>query len=183
MGALKILAADSNLLLYSGGEIFPTFVAGQGAHQDRGFGDQRQTELSKTHPAQKISPDHILRGRQLQHSLGTLLSVGPAVAISLFGLAAAKLSANLRLSRHGSRPLWDHLLRSGACSGARLVARSRRAAGQAAGADWPVPVDLERGVAHFNDCPVAYQRSDLVDSVHALSSRFMVCIPQRHFPE
>ena len=117
----------------------------------------------KSYPPSKISPFHLLRGRYLQHRLGSLFSLGSAVAVSLLRLTTPEPSADFRLPGHGRWTLRDHLFRSGTCSGAGLVTGRCRVDGKSA---WPyraLAADLEWCVAAGDDRPVAHERSYLVD--------------------
>ena len=60
-------------------------------------------ESGQTPTATKTPSLRLLRSRHLQHRLGSLFSLGPAVVVSLLRLAVTKLSADFRLPGHGGR--------------------------------------------------------------------------------
>src|SRR5262245_48596196 len=73
-------------------------------------------------------PGRLYPGRWLQSGVGTIRGARPTMVISLCGLTAPELPADLCLSGHGRRALWDSLPGSGTPAGTWLVTGGRRAA-------------------------------------------------------
>jgi len=95
------------------------------------------------------------------------------MAVSLRRNAFVELSANLRLSRNGGRFIWDYLFRSSAGARTRMVARRGRITGKDPRTDRTSATNLERRLAQIDNRSVPYERFNLVDSVWAISLRFM----------
>ena len=132
--------------------------------------------------APKIPPLCLLRCGDLQHCVGSLLSLGSPVVVSLFGLAAAKPSPDFRLPRYGRGPLRHCLFRGSARSRTRLVAGGCRVNRKSTWANRPLPVDLERHLAALDDRVVTHKRSDLVGSFRTLSLRRLAGVSARCVP-
>ena len=127
----------------------------------------------------EISSRGFCRGGTLQYRLGTLLSLRSAMAVSILRLAATKSSGHLRVPRDGRWSLWNYLLRGCPRSRARVVARTCGIDRKDPWPRRPGEVDLEWCLANVNNCPLSPERSDLVDSVRAISLRCVAVSGQR----
>src|SRR5882724_7126308 len=103
-------------------------------------GNQQATDV---YSATQISSRGLLLCGHLQHSVGSLFGMGPAMAVSLLRIAAAKSSTNICVPRDGRWSLRNYLFRSGARSGARLAACGCGPGGQGAGTYWSGSLDME----------------------------------------
>lgn len=127
--------------------------------------------MTVTRAPTKIPSPRFSSGRNLQHRLGHSRCLRSAVAVSIFRIAAVESSADLRLSGNGGRTLRHYLSGSRASSRTRLAPRRSWLDRQSSGTNRPGPTNLVRHVAQINDRLVSDERSNLVDSVCALSLR------------
>src|SRR5262249_47547137 len=98
------------------------------------------------------------------------------MAISLCGLTAPELPADLCLPGHGRRALRDCLPGSGTPAGTWLVTGGRRAARQSARSYRAGAAHLEPPMALGNCSHVPHERLYLVDTFYTVSLRCLACL-------
>lgn len=140
-------------------------------NRDRYCAPKRNVRLP--YSPKEIPSRSFLRGGCLQHSVGSLRSMGSPVAISFFGITSSESSADLCVFGNGRRPLRDNLFRGRSGSRTRMAVSCGGIVRKGSRADWAGAIDLDWRLAYLNSDFVRDERSDLVGTILDLLVRLV----------